>query len=324
MRLAYVALLALVVAGCAAGSTSESERALDAAVQARIAAHPGDYSNGDARAVAVSRDGQVHGVIWGTMHTGYDDTTIPPATIRAKLDDAVDLTVETVYDNRTPEQSRQLLAPCRNAAHQADPAAFSALDPDVRAAVAELRLPSGKPEEFSLLALSYAVSAQSSELSRTGLPSGSSPDLVLTRTARDRHLPIHALERPEMQVAMLCSDPNGPIAAMLLRLAVRRRAYSSSIRQYIRASYSAGQVDRVLAAPYWLAGPQDIDALDRQRQQLLAARNGPMARRLARRLEEPGLHFVAIGAGHLIGDNGVVALLRRDGWTVAPCVNDRC
>ena len=288
-----------------------------------MAAHPADYINGDARAVTISRNGQVHGLLWGTMHTGYDDTTIPPAPIRSKFADAVDLTVETVYDNRTAEQTRQLFAPCSQSARQADPAALRAMDPDVQAAVADLRL-SAKPEEFSLLALSFAVGAQTTNLSRTSLPTGSSPDMVLTRTARDRHLPIHALERPEMQVALLCSDPNGPIAAMQLRLAVRRHAHGDPQRRYIRSSYEAGNIAQIVAADYWLADAQDVEALGRQRDMMLSTRNTRMARRISSTLEEPGLHFIAVGAGHLIGRDGLAALLQKDGWTVTPCPGDRC
>ncbi|HEY5392984.1 MAG TPA: TraB/GumN family protein, partial [Hanamia sp.] len=31
--------------------------------------------------------------------------------------------------------------------------------------------------------------------------------------------------------------------------------------------------------------------------------------------------FVAVGAGHLVGENGLVSLLRKEGYTVEPLVN---
>jgi len=31
--------------------------------------------------------------------------------------------------------------------------------------------------------------------------------------------------------------------------------------------------------------------------------------------------FVAVGAGHLVGENGLVSLLKKEGYTVEPLVN---
>jgi len=33
--------------------------------------------------------------------------------------------------------------------------------------------------------------------------------------------------------------------------------------------------------------------------------------------------FVAVGAGHLVGDSGVISLLRKEGYKVEPLENER-
>jgi uncharacterized protein YbaP (TraB family) len=50
-------------------------------------------------------------------------------------------------------------------------------------------------------------------------------------------------------------------------------------------------------------------------QRVLIARNGRMAERMDARLKEGGA-FGAIGALHLYGNEGVLALLQRRGWRV--------
>ena len=96
---------------------------LAAAADAEIAAHPALYTNGTTRSVLVSRDGEVHGAIWGTFHAGYNDDHDPARrSVRDRLDTAVDLTTEVVTDARTPGQMQVLLRPCAIASRQADPA----------------------------------------------------------------------------------------------------------------------------------------------------------------------------------------------------------
>ena len=51
-------------------------------------------------------------------------------------------------------------------------------------------------------------------------------------------------------------------------------------------------------------------------ERLLVARNRRFAARIEEMLRQPGREFIVVGVGHLIGPDGVPALLRRDGFSV--------
>lgn len=89
--------------------------------------------------------------------------------------------------------------------------------------------------------------------------------------------------------------------------------------------YGRGQVAKAVAGlETWQSDSDDLARADRQRAAILTDRNLAWIPRLEAIFAEPGLHFVAFGAAHLLGEDGVVALLRRRGWTVSPCPKDDC
>ena len=57
---------------------------------------------------------------------------------------------------------------------------------------------------------------------------------------------------------------------------------------------------------------------------VFTARNAAWIPRLEAAFAQPGFHAAVFGAGHLLGEDGVVALLRARGWTVVACPNDAC
>lgn len=51
---------------------------------------------------------------------------------------------------------------------------------------------------------------------------------------------------------------------------------------------------------------------------IFAGRNATFAAAVEKQQAGPGYHFAVVGAFHLVGDDGVVARMRRDGWTLDP------
>ena len=122
------------------------------------------------------------------------------------------------------------------------------------------------------------------------------------------------LETAEQQVALLLEFPDADrlMAQSLLQLE---------------------QADRLLGPLYsaWLAG--DLDELDRlllreERaanpefepvyEKLYDQRNSAMAARLAALLRGEGSYFVVVGAGHLVGEQGIIRLLADAGFQPRP------
>jgi uncharacterized protein YbaP (TraB family) len=134
---------------------------------------------------------------------------------------------------------------------------------------------------------------------------------TLITMARARHIATPTFETLDDQFALLA---NMPIQDQLASL-------EEQIDDFDRARPI---FDQMLAA--WRAGDQDrLDSLinqdmrDRSAQVwtvLILRRNQLFARRIAERLHGAGTAFVAVGAGHLCGAEGVPKLLARDGFSV--------
>lgn len=86
---------------------------------------------------------------------------------------------------------------------------------------------------------------------------------------------------------------------------------------------AASLLDRIVDA--WLSGNEDglssllqMDTTTETpfEQRMLSDRNQAWAKTLADRLKQPGTSFVSVGAAHLVGPDGVPALLQRMGFTV--------
>ena len=61
---------------------------------------------------------------------------------------------------------------------------------------------------------------------------------------------------------------------------------------------------------------EDIDAVPAARKAIITDRNRRWSAWVKRRMERPGTVLMAVGAGHLVGSDGVPAMLEADGLTV--------
>ena len=141
-------------------------------------------------------------------------------------------------------------------------------------------------------------------------------DEIVARTARDLGVKVVALETVAEQTDALASlDPS--VSATALISAAKHPelgldAYATLLSLY--AQEKPAEILPVIDASHIMT-QQEIAADEQMTRQLLGARNKIMAERMAPLLE-PGGAFVAVGALHLTGKGGLVALLREAGYSV--------
>ena len=141
-------------------------------------------------------------------------------------------------------------------------------------------------------------------------------DEVVARTASELGIKIVGLETIDEQIDVMASlDP--ALTAMILISTARRPdliddVYATMISLYV--AQKPAEILPVIDASHILT-PEESKAQEEFADHLLGARNKIMAERL-KPLLEPGGAFVAVGALHLVGKGGLIALLRAEGFEV--------
>lgn len=150
----------------------------------------------------------------------------------------------------------------------------------------------------------YAMSL----LTKQAAPKGPTMDTQLALRAEDRDTPIGALESWEAQLKALSSV----VTLADLQEAIHARATLPCDHARMRASYVTGDADVMTAL---LVVPRGAETM-------LFARNRAWMPRIERAFSEGGA-FVAVGLGHLLGEQGLPTLLARAGYTVERVGADR-
>ena len=150
-------------------------------------------------------------------------------------------------------------------------------------------------------------------------------DLILIKFARQNGLALHGLDSRARTMAAHSGNPNDADAAEDLKRALRQSAETRAFSPWLLGQYGRGQTQTVLAGlESWKANAGDLVRSEHERVGLLHDRNAAWIPKLETIFATPGLHFVVFGAAHLLGDDGVVALLRDRNWQVLPCPGDVC
>jgi uncharacterized protein YbaP (TraB family) len=128
--------------------------------------------------------------------------------------------------------------------------------------------------------------------------------------ARRGERPVLELESVESQLALLFGQPMDVQLALLAEAVGTEASLGTTVADLLRAWF-AGDDAAFLAA--FAAGEGANPLLGQYERALVAERNRAMAERIAALLETPGRYFVLVGAGHLVGESSIVALLAERG-----------
>jgi len=132
-----------------------------------------------------------------------------------------------------------------------------------------------------------------------GMSTAQGADTILREAAEEVGKPVGGLESFEFQLDMFAKLPGAKLPSNPQQAAQAKAALSTVLDQ-LQAAWNRGDIDsfQPMLDQMRTKSPQTYKALFNDR-------NGRWATWIARRLQQPGVVFVAVGAGHLAGQDSV-------------------
>lgn len=142
-------------------------------------------------------------------------------------------------------------------------------------------------------------------------------DALIQRKGQELNIPSKGFETLDRQMELLMGEPLKKQADALME-AVAKDGEAVALAQKLADAYVAQDLDAIANI---MEKESDMDADARQR--LLYDRNAAWVEAMQNFMSEQSA-FVAVGAGHLPGEKGVLELLREKGYIVSPVVKTLC
>lgn len=279
---------------------------LPAFAQAQPAPAPAATPLPDANpALWVIRDADTTIYLFGTFHL-LDGRPWFNDEVRTAFDASDELVIEAIIPDNPTEVQQVVL---RHALSMEGPPLSERLTDAQNAALARALAPLGAPpaafERFKpwFVAMTLATAAAQ----QLGIDAEQGAERLLSAAARERNIPIGALETMEFQMSLFDSLPPEQQLAMLQQALDNIDELPTMLAPML-AAWSAGDVDRLVEMINQMSA-DDPTVHDL----LFTRRNANWTNWIVERLERPGTVFLAVGAGHLAGDDSVQTMLAARG-----------
>jgi uncharacterized protein YbaP (TraB family) len=264
-----------------------------------------------APAAWVIRDADTEITLFGTIHALPKGVEWLSPSLAARLDAADTLVLEAVMPDDpavlAPVINRIGMPPGIRPLAERVPA--DAL-PRLTAAAVTAGVPMAALDRMDSWLVAMTLS--NAALTGVGIDAAAGVEPTLTARAKARNVAIIGLETAEQQLGFFDALPAADQAAMLLAtiddVGTAKRDFDALL-----ALWQAGDIEAIA---------RDFDRETRAtpllRQRLLVARNVRWADWIAGVMRRPGKLFIAVGAGHLGGADGLLALLQARQLTPEP------
>ena len=269
-----------------------------------VHAHSGRFSRG--LLWRVTKRGVPPSHVFGTIHVPDPRLAELPAAVRRRFDASKSLMLEFLPDAYSRERfleaatflDRQTLAEKIGAE-------------DFERAVEQLA-PIGLPREAVNKLKPWGVLLNLR--AANGAEQGAPLDSRLLELAQERRLPLHQIEEVEEQVFTFDEFPMDSQVA-LLKHSLAHRAELLELAARTLDAYLARDLERIwrLREQFVARHPEIAAHQAVMTKRVVYDRSVVMAFRMQRQLRR-GAAFVALGALHLYGEKGVLALLEQDGY----------
>ena len=248
--------------------------------------------------------------LFGTFHLLPEGYSWQTPAIRAAVDRSSELIVETILDEQHPQALAAELARVGFAPGLAPLAdrVTPALRPQLAAAIKA----SGYPAPYfdRMRTWTAAFTLAGTQFRALGLKGDAGVEPNLRRSFETAGKHVGELETNSEQLSFL-SGLSEPAQRAFLEGVISEPDKTKGEFAAMLKSWSVGDVEGI--ARSFNADLQDSPEL---RANLLTRRNVNWTQWVERRMQQPGTLMVAVGAGHLAGENSVISLLRQQGYTV--------
>jgi uncharacterized protein len=256
------------------------------------------------------------GVVYllGTIHAGKADFYPLPTIIEDSFKEA-DTLIEEIDISQPAEAARAQRGLIEDGSYPNGDTITNHLSEVTRSHLAAYLKNGGLPEPAVAHMRPWLVSmlVEQLELQRMGFDPSYGLDQHFLEEARQSHKQIGALENVESQVKLLSSLSEEFQDHLLLSSLVDMEKSQDVLDLLTRAwqSGDAAAMQELIASSI-----REYPQLKPLMTKLLDDRNTAMTAKIGRFLQTPKSYFVAVGAGHLVGDQGILSQLRRQNFTV--------
>jgi uncharacterized protein YbaP (TraB family) len=266
---------------------------------------------GQGRLWQVSPAGAAPSYVFGTMHVADEDVVSVPEAVTAAIvrSDRLVLEVAMTRKNAMYMARAMVFEDGRRLSDVVGPKRFAA----VGRVAGRYGITAAQIAMFRPWAVITMFSVPPAELKRQAA-GHAVLDRLLNDQAVRRGMPVFDLEDIEEQLAILRDLPERDQVEML-DWTLQLNAQIDEIFEKIKRAYLDGDLDRLHAMTRELSAGTDLRLMEVFNRRLVETRNELMVKRMERHLKR-GRAFVAVGALHLSGEQGILRLLEKKGYAV--------
>jgi uncharacterized protein len=256
------------------------------------------------------------GVVYllGTIHAAKADFYPLPSIIEDSFEKA-DTLIEEIDISEPAEAARAQQALVETGSYPNGDAITNHLSEVTRSHLAAYVKKGGLPEPAIAHMRPWLVSmlVEQLELQRMGFDPSYGLDQHFIEEARQSHKQIGALEDAGSQLKMLSSLSEEFQDRLLLSSLVDMEK-SHEVLDFLTRAWQSG--DATAMEEVITSSVRDYPQLKPLMTKLFDDRNTAMTAKIERFLQTPKSYFVAVGAGHLVGDKGILSQLQRQNFRV--------
>ncbi|MCK5717931.1 MAG: TraB/GumN family protein [Thiomargarita sp.] len=255
----------------------------------------------------IDKAGHSPSYIFGTIHSEDPRVTTLPNIVRTRFEQAHSVSVEVLMDRSTILKSLQLmlLTKPQTLEQLVKPTLFT----QIIAAMHQHDIPLPLLKQMKPWAIIMMLNVPP-------VKTGEFLDLLLYKKAQKHHIPLYGLETIEEQLSVFESFTI-PEQVLLLKDTLKYVDEMPALFDKMHTLYLSRDLTALLTlGNEYMKERSDYKSLaDAFYKRILDDRNIRMIARMAPRLQE-GNAFIAVGALHLPGEKGLLALLQKQGYRV--------